>query len=142
MEIITSDDILGKDVVDIDGEIIGVVQQLQIDKKKQRINGVVVDQGFMKADLYIPLSLVKNFGVDSIFLKESPKTKIKGLDVFDCKGKKIGYVSEIEEEKGKLKAIIIKRRVVGKTHRIEDKEIKRIGFNIILKEEEKKIIRH
>jgi len=35
-EIITSDDILGKDVVDTDGDILGVVQQLKIDKKAKK----------------------------------------------------------------------------------------------------------
>jgi len=140
-EIITSDDILGKDVVDTDGEIIGVVQQLRIDKKTKKMVGILIDQGFMKPDLYIGLSFVKNFGVDSIFLNQSPKPKIKGLDVYDKKGKKIGFVFDIEEDrkKDRISAIIIKRSQLGKSYKIKNRFIKNIGFNIILRVKESRL---
>lgn len=138
-EIITSDDILGKDVVDTDGEIIGVVQQLKIDKRYKKILGVLVDQGFMKPDLYVGLDLIRNFGVDSIFLKKSPKPKIKGLDVYDKVGKKVGFVYNIEEINNELLSIIVKRHYFGKSFKIKSNDIKTIGYSIILKKQERDI---
>jgi len=138
-KIITSDDILGKDVVDIDGEIIGVVQQLRIDKNSKKIMGILVDQGFMKPDLYVGLDYVKNFGVDSIFLSQSPRPKIKGLDVYDKNGKKIGFVYNIIEKKNVILGIVIKKRQIGKKYLIKRKYIKVIGFNIVLRVAESKL---
>ena len=140
-EIITSDDILGKDVLDIDAEIIGNVQQLKIDTKTKTIVGIIVDQGFMKPDIYIGLDYVKHFGVDAILLSESPKPKIKGLDIYDKKGKRIGFVFDIEENKKKnrLAAIIMKKTQFGKQFRIPSRSIKTIGFNIILRQKEKRL---
>jgi len=138
MEIITSDDILGKDVVDTDGEIIGVVQQIRIDKRSKKMIGIVIDQGFMKPDLFISIDLIRNFGVDSVFLSRSPKPKIKGLDVYDKLGKKVGFVFEIEEDSknDKLKAILIKKSHISKSYRIKSRDIRRIGFNILLRHKE------
>ncbi len=133
-EVITSDDILGKDVVDIDGDRIGIVQQLKIDKKTKRILGILVDQGFMKADLFIGLDLISNFGIDSVFLNQSPHPKLKGMEVFDKHGKSVGIVSDVEEyPDNKLIAIIVKKHSLGKSYTIKAKYIKRIGVNIILR---------
>jgi len=140
MDIITSDDILGKDVVDTDGGIIGVVQQIRIDKNSKKMIGVVIDQGFMKPDLFLSLEIIKNFGIDSVFLSRSPKPKIKGLDVYDKLGKKVGFVFDIEEnpKKDTLKAILLKKSHLGKSYKIKSKDIKRIGFNVILRHSEEK----
>lgn len=140
MDIITSDDILGKDVVDTDGEVIGVVQQIRIDKNSKKMIGIVIDQGFMKPDLFLSLEIIKNFGVDSVFLNRSPKPKIKGLDVYDKLGKKVGFVFDIEEDSKKdtLKAILIKKSHLSKSYKIKSKDIKTIGFNILLRHSEKR----
>jgi len=140
-KIITSDDILGKDVVDVDGEIIGVVQQLRIDKVSKKITGILLDQGFMKPDLYIGLDFVKNFGVDSVFLNQSPKLKLKGLDIYDKKGKHLGFVFDIVEDKKKniIQAIIMKKTQLGKSYVITRRFIKRIGFKVILRVKESKL---
>jgi len=133
-EVITSDDILGKDVVDTDGEIIGVVQQLKIDKPSKKILGIVLDQGFMKPDIYVGIKNIKNFGVDSIFLKQSPNAKIKGLVVFDKMGKKIGYVEDVQQgAKNKVTSIVMKTGTLGESYIIKSADIKTIGFNVLLK---------
>ncbi len=134
---ITSDDILGKDVVDIDGEIIGVVQQIRIDKESKKIVGILIDQGFMKPDLYIGLDFVKNFGVDSIFLSRSPRPKIKGLDVYDRNGKKIGFVHDVLEKQNVVLGIVMKKSKISRKYLIRRKNIKVIGFNIVLRVPEK-----
>ena len=93
--IITSDDILGKDVIDSDGDIIGVSSKIHIDARTKQIVGLTVDEGFMKPDLYIGLEYVKTLGVDSLLLKTSPKEKIRGLKVLNSKGNKIGFVEDV-----------------------------------------------
>jgi len=133
MEVITSDDILGKDAIDAEGQIIGVVQQLRIDKPSKKIIGILIDQGFMKPDLFVGIDAVKNFGVDSVFLKRSPSSKIKGLEVYDSDGKKIGVVHDIIKGKSNISAIFVKQGPVSKPFKIKAKHIKTIGFSVILK---------
>jgi len=137
--IITSDDILGKDVVDIDGEIIGVVQQLQIDKHSKQIVGLLVDQGFMKPDLFVGYKFVKNLGVDTIFLNTSPRPKIKGLEVYDSLGKKIGFVTDVIEAEGMMSGILMKKNSMAKDCFVKNKYIKTIGFSMILRTSEEQL---
>jgi len=132
-DIITSDDILGKDVVDVDGEILGVAQQLQIDRKTKQIVGILVDQGFMKPDLFIGIKYIKNLGIDTIFLNASPKPKLKGLEVYDSNGKGLGYVSELVEDNGALMGIIVRKSQFSKTFLIKSRYIRTIGFSVILR---------
>lgn len=131
--IITSDDILGKDVIDTDGQVLGIAQQLRIDKRTKRILGLIVDQGFMKADLFIGLDFIQNFGVDSVFLNTTPKPKLKGLRVYGRYGKKIGTIIKVEEENNELNAIQVKSLPLGKCYQIPGKEIMTIGYSVILK---------
>ena len=139
MSEITSDDILGKDVVDPEGEIIGVVQQLRIDKQSKKITGIVVDQGFLKPDLFIGLDFIKNFGIDSIFISQVPIPKTKGMEVYDSKGKKIGFVHDVLQSSGKIGGLEVKRRSVSKAFTVPARHIKVIGYNVILKVAEAQI---
>jgi sporulation protein YlmC with PRC-barrel domain len=134
---ITSDDILGKDVIDSDGEIIGVSSKIHIDNRNKQIIGLTMDQGFMKPDLYVGLEYVKTFGVDSILLKTSPKSKIKGLNVLDNSGKKIGFVSSVIAigRTNRFKGIAVKERALSIPFMIKSKDIKEIGYSVILKKE-------
>lgn len=131
--IITSDDILGKDVIDTDGQVLGVAQQLRIDKGSKKILGIIVDQGFMKADLFVGLQFISNFGVDTVFLNTTPKPKLKGLKVYGRFGEKAGYIFNVEEENNELLAIYVRRFIFGKCYKISSKEIMTIGYSVILK---------
>lgn len=133
--IITSDDILGKDVLDTDGELIGVVQKLHIDKIGKKIVGITIDEGFMKPDLFIGIEHVKTFGVDSIFLSTTPKQKFVGTRVFDVEGKFMGTIKEVtlQASTSTISAILIKGSKF-KEKVIYAKDIKTIGYNVILKE--------
>jgi len=131
MEHITSDDILGKDVVDSEGEIIGVVQKIHIEKKSQQITGLTVDEGFMKPDLFIGLEYVKNFGIDSVFLNMIPKEKYVGLRVFDNKGVDLGAVSKVEAKGSKILGIEVRSKF--KVFKVPVSKIKKILGNVILK---------
>lgn len=132
-EFITTDDILGKDVVDKDGEIIGIVQQIHIDKELKEITGITIDEGFLKPDLFVGLNNIKLFGIDSVMLNMSPDQTFKGLLVFDSKGKKVGTVSRVVTtiRSGKVKSIEVKHHT--KTTIILAKDIQSIGMNVILK---------
>lgn len=133
--IITSDDILGKDVIDSDGEIIGVSTKIHIDNKNKLIIGLTIDQGFMKPDLYIGLEYIRTFGVDSILLKTSPKSKLRHLNVLDNYGKKIGYVVDVVSlgKTNRFKGIAVKEKPISKPFMVKSSDIKEIGYSVILK---------
>jgi sporulation protein YlmC with PRC-barrel domain len=130
--IITSDDILGKDAVDSDGTVLGVIIKLHIDKKFKRMTGITIDEGFMKPNLFIGMSYIKNFGVDSIFISKIPTEKYKGLTVLDSKGKNIGTVKSVNSKRHKLKSIEVSKGL-GKRFAVSYSDIQEIGESVILK---------
>ena len=129
--IITSDDILGKDVLDKSGDIIGVVQMIHIDKKSKQIIGITIDEGFLRPDLYIGINYIKKFGVDAIFLSIEPAQKFVGLKVFDSNGKERGKVTKVELARSKVKSLKIKSGL--KTIEISASKIKKIESSVLLK---------
>lgn len=135
--IITSDDILGKDVIDSDGDIIGVCSKIHVDQRNKQIVGITIDQGFMKPDLYVGLEYVKTLGVDSLLLTTSPKAKIKGLKVLDNYGKKIGFVDEVLSigRTNRFKGVKVKKNAFSPPITIKSKHIKEVGYSVILKED-------
>lgn len=133
-KIITSDDILGKEALDTDGEILGVVMKLHIDKDNKKMVGITIDQGFMKPDLFVGMSYVKNFGVDTVFLNRVPVDKFNGLDVLNGKGKLLGKVVDVNSKRHKVTEIIVSKKGVSRDKfLIEAKYIQEIGESIILK---------
>lgn len=145
-EITTSDDILGKDAVDPDGTILGVVTKIHIGKEDKKVTGITIDMGFTKPDLYVGADYIKQFGVDAILLNKVPADKFKGLKVMTAEGKQIGKVKDVVIGKTNVKEFIVSsNRMFGKDMTISLKDIKEIGDKIILKEktkleEKKKII--
>lgn len=140
--IITSDDILGKDVIDSDGEIVGVSTKIHIDNKNQQIIGLTIDQGFMKPDLYIGLEYIRTFGVDSILLNTSPKSKVRGLNVLDSYGKKIGYAIDVISvgKTNRFKGVVVKEKAISKAFMVKSSDIKEIGYSVILKNDWVKVL--
>lgn len=132
-DIITTDDILGKEVVNSEGEVIGIVQKIHINKINKEILGITVDEGFMKPDLFIGVENIKLFGKDAVMLNRSSDLKYKGLSVFDKKGEFIGTVTEVikSPKTGKIQEIFIKKGINSES--IQAKEIKSIGVNVLLK---------
>ena len=124
-KIITSDDVLGKDAVDPDGQILGVITKLHIDKNSKAIIGITIDEGFMKPDLFVGINYVKNFGVDSVFLSRIPTDKYIGLTVFDSKGKVVGKVKRVLSKRQRVSAIQIKKGNI-----ISASDIQEIGENV------------
>jgi sporulation protein YlmC with PRC-barrel domain len=133
-EITTSDDILGKEAVDPDGTILGVVTKIHIGKKDKKVAGITIDMGFTNPDLYVGVNYIKQFGVDAILLNKVPSEKFKGLKVVTAEGKSIGKVKSIVLGKTNIKEFIVSgTKFFEKDKRISLKQIKKIGNQIILK---------
>jgi sporulation protein YlmC with PRC-barrel domain len=134
--IITSDDILGKDAIDPEGELLGVVTKLHINKNTKQIQGITIDQGLMKPDLFVGINNIKQFGIDSILLTRIPVEKFKGVVVITEDGKKVGIVKKIYKHKNSIKEIFVSQagiNVLGSQLRISYSDIKEMGDSIILK---------
>lgn len=137
---ITSDDILGKEAVDPEGEILGVVMQLHLDPKTNSILGITVDQGMWKADLFIGIDYIEKFGTDAVFLNKIPFSKYKGLKVYTHDGNPLGKVFDINLNQDKLESLVIQdsdkesRSPFKKRNFIvSSKDIAEIGYSVILK---------
>lgn len=94
--LITSDDILGKDVVDVKGHHIGMITQLHIDSKEKRIIGITIDTGFMRSEVFVGIDLIISFGVDAVYISHTPRSRFIGMMVFDRFGEYIGKVLDVE----------------------------------------------
>ncbi len=137
-EIITSDDILGKEAVDPEGSIIGTITKVHIDTSNLKVTGITVDMGLLKPDLFIGSNFIKKFGADSILLKKVPHHKYRGLRVLTEGGRLIGRVKHIIMDDGRVKNFVIKsQKILDGHYTIDYKDIKHIGESIILKKEHK-----
>ena len=138
--IITSDDILGKETVDAEGEILGVVAKLHIDKSTKKMLGITIDQGFMKPDLYIGMHHVKTFGIDAIFISRTPPDKYKGLKVLTNEGKLIGTVKEVNTKRQKIESMVCRPTGISFNNDfiIAPSQIEEMGISIVMKKGFKK----
>ncbi|MBW2982698.1 PRC-barrel domain-containing protein [Candidatus Woesearchaeota archaeon] len=135
MASITSDDILGKKAIGPQGEILGVIVKLHIDQDSKAIQGITVDQGFFKPDLFMGIEHVKRFGIDAVLLSTSPYHLLKGLKVYDSDGSYYGVVKDVVVEEHKLSAIKVARKKGLKTSEedIPAGRIKESGETVILR---------
>lgn len=130
---LTSDDILGKEVIDLEGEFIGVSDVLYMNDKTFDVIGVSVDKGFLKKGLIIGKNYIDRVTPYAIFLKIKPAYKIKGMEVFDVKGKKIGLVTQVNfnGKSNSIKEIVVKKSMF-KNVVIPANYIERVGYNVLL----------
>lgn len=131
---ITSDDIVGKDVIDSDGEFIGVVEMLHIDPLAVEVIGISIDKGFLKKGLVIGKDYIERVASHAVFLKIRPAYKLKGMQVFDSNGENIGIVVKVNlyEKKNELVSLVV--RSFKKEIVIPSEVIKNVGFNVLLKD--------
>ncbi|MBU0471698.1 MAG: hypothetical protein KKF89_03675 [Nanoarchaeota archaeon] len=135
-DLITSDDILGKQAVDPDGTILGIVVKLHISNESKKIIGLTVDMGFMKPDLFIGIDFVQHFGVDAVLLNRVPTSKFEGLKVLTFEGTEIGIVEEALIYRKHLKELIVstKKGLFSKENiTISASQISKIGGSVVLK---------
>ena len=135
---ITSEDILGKDVIDAEGAFIGVAEKVFIDPKFLDFIGISIDKGLIRSGLTIGKSYIDRIADHAIFLKIRVVYDIKGKLVFDKDGKKVGTVSSIDlcGEKNKIKNIYVKPYSILFSFKdkivIPEDYIENIGDNVIL----------
>lgn len=132
VNVTTSDDVLGKDVIDAVGNMIGVVTQIHIDKHTKKIIGISIDSGFMKPFVFVGIDLVTNFGVDAVYISRTPSSLYLGLTVFDMYGVTLGKIVDvIFDEQNEVECIVVKYGVFGKVE-IPKAYIKKIVRNAFL----------
>ena len=138
---ITSEDILGKEVIDTEGKIIGVVEKVLIDPTDLDFVGIEVDKGFLKKGLSIGKSYIDKISDSKVFLKIRVVYEIKGMSVFDKIGAEIGTVSDIELVGGrnKIKKIMVRQGILKKSLDAPCDFIDTIGYNVILSVSKKEL---
>ena len=138
---ITSDDLLGKDVIDLGGKFIGISEKVLIDPDSLDFIGIEVDKGFLRKGLTIGKDYIERIAPYAIFLNVRVAYEIKGMEVFDKKGKLIGKVSDIElvENKNKIKNIKVKTKIIGRALIIPVELIDSIGYSVLLNVEKKEL---
>ncbi len=135
IDAITSEDLLGKDVIDPEGSLLGVSERLFLDKKKMSVIGISVDQGFLRKALVISTHHIVSVTKHAIIIDQKPVVHLKGMKVFDHTGKLIGSVHDIlrADNKNKVQQLIIKTSPFSRKKIFIDSEfIDRVGDNIVL----------
>ena len=134
-EAITSDDLLGKDVLDCDGVLIGVTNKLYIDRDSIEVLGVSVDKGFLRTGLVVGADHVEHVTKHAVFLKIRPAFQIKGMHVFDVDGALVGVVKAVSltEDYSEIASIQVKpSRWFAKTVEVSGYAIADVGENVFL----------
>ncbi len=134
---LTSEDLLGKDVIDFDSTIIGVVEKVLIDSKTLDFVGISIDKGFLKKGITIGRNYIEEIKEHAVFLKIRVSYEVKGKKVFDSEGRMVGKVSSLElyENMNKIVNLIVKEDNLlfpGKEILISSRYIKAIGENVML----------
>jgi len=131
---IASDDILGKEVIDSEGNFIGVVEKVFIDKKKLNFIAISVDKGFLQSGLTIGKDYIEKITDYAVFLNIRVAYEIKGMDVFDKNGSIIGIVSKVDlfENKNSISALQVNSGVFKKNLVISSDLIQTIGYSVLL----------
>lgn len=139
---ITSDDILGKNVIDTEGKVAGRVEKVLIDPKSLDFIGIEIDKGFLKKGLIIGKSYIAQITNSVVFLNIRAVHEIKGMQVFDKNGKKVGSVKEVElwGNKNKIKNIHVRIGMMKKEIIVSSDLIEAIGKNVVLKVREKDLL--
>lgn len=139
-ETATADDLLGLDVIDAQGNYLGIVDKVFIDPIHIELTGISVDKGFLNKGLAIGKSYIKRITKVAIFLSVTPAVTIKGMQVFSSDAKNIGVVQEVilEQDKNRIRSILVKTR--RGTHTIQPKQIATIGMNVLLNQPESAVI--
>lgn len=135
-KITTSDEILGKDVVDPNGAILGIVTKIHIDMDVKELIGITIDQGLFRPDLFIGIDFVDRFAVGVVFLSKVPSDTYRGLKVFSHEGKTIGSVKSVVLTNRVLsELIVVPKSIKISKHNISISisEVEEIGFSVILK---------
>ena len=131
---ITSDDVLGKDVIDSKGVFLGVSDKLYIDPKSMAVLGISVDSGFLKKGFIISTQYVHEVVNHAIFLNIQPASSFKGKVVLDCNGTKVGIIKNIEliDDTNDIASFFVKPGFFRRKIRIPVKFMKNLDKSLFL----------
>ncbi len=132
---LTSEDLLGKEVIDFDGTFIGVIEKVLIDPNEMEFVGISIDKGFLKKGLTVGRSYIDKITENAVFLRIRVSYEVKGKIVFDKEGEVVGKVAGIElyENKNQIVSLIVRSNFLfGKPISIPAKYITEIGENVML----------
>lgn len=132
---ITSEDILGKRVIDAEGRYIGVSEKVLIDPENLTLIGISIDKGALYRSVVIGKGYVKQVTPHAILLKVPVVFEIKGMTVFDKSGRNLGIVKDItlHHLRNKIKELHVKTSFFSSLLTIPADAIEVIGTNVILK---------
>jgi sporulation protein YlmC with PRC-barrel domain len=138
-DIITGDDILGKEVIDNFGRKIGVIMKIHISRSKRAVMGISIDRGFISSDIFIGSDYIKTFGHDVVILSKAPVFSYEGSKLYREDGKYFGKIESVKLNKqsnlDKIYFINEFATIKNKIKCVSRPMIKTIGINIILKKE-------
>ena len=134
---LTSEDLLGKDVIDFNSTVIGVVEKVLIDPKTLDFVGISIDKGFLKKGITIGRNYIEEIKEHAVFLKIRVSYEVKGKFVFDSEGKMVGRVSSVDlyENMNKIVSLMVRKNSLlfsGKQMIIPSRYIRTIGENVML----------
>ncbi len=132
---ITSEDVLGKDVIDKDGFVIGVTSKIYIDPQSMAVIGVMIDKGFLRSGLVVGADLISDITDHAVFLSFRPAFRLTGMHVFDCDGELVGVVRFVSLDSTQTKVISLEVRrpgLLGKTLLISGSAVSLIEDNVLL----------
>lgn len=133
LKLISSDDILGKDVIDLEGSQIGIVDVVHIDPINLEFAGVSVDGGFMKNGITIGKKYIDKITSHALFLNIRPAFALRGMLVFDINGALVGKVKDVEllQRQNVIKQLVVSQGFFNK-RRISGELVNSVGHNIFL----------
>jgi len=130
---ITSEDVLGKDVIDSGGVLLGVSDKLYLDPKTLNVLGISVDKGFLRKGFVISTEYIEEVASHAVFLNMQPATRMKGMIVFGRNGARIGKVTHVDlvQDTNKVSSIIVKTGFFSSVH-VPARHIKSYDKNVFL----------
>lgn len=140
-DFISSDDLLGKEVLDKNGALLGVIDQLYF-KKDFSFAGISIDRGMLKDGLFVSKQYLERVTSHLVFLNTKPVFELKGVPVYDKTGLTVGIVQKIHVRKGnEIDSIDVKLNMF-KTVNISHEFVAKTGQGVflnIVKEEIKEV---
>ncbi len=131
---VTSDDLLGKDVLDKDGILIGVTNKVYIDPVSIEVLGVSVDKGFLRSGLVIGSEHIEQVTDYAVFLKITPAFQMQGMHVFDVDGALVGSVQAVTltEDYSQVQSLSVKPSRFSKPIEVPGYSIASVDENVLL----------
>lgn len=133
-EAITTDDLLGKDVIDADGVLVGITNKVFVDPKTIELLGINIDKGFLQTGLIIGSEHVQHVTKHAVFLSITPGFQLKGAHVFDVEGGLVGSIVGVAltDDYAHISSLTIKPGRFKATFDIPGSAIQKVGENVLL----------